>query len=684
MDNYQRNTVNIWFPGQKEPPKTEKENFKSYWAREKDRLLNGFSLADGLVYIPGWLYWHTVYWTVELDTSINGRSYKTIGKPLLRDLDWEMAVNKERAEKEQKIIELVGARGFGKTVWDSSITGYYYTLFSNLQCCISGGSSGDIRVVTEKVETGLTNLHPVFQKQRIRSNWADEVRAGFKDKKTNTPSPLSSDSRIYMRNYKGGNDSMATNGLRLKFHVIDEIGKIPNLINCVMDTLPCWMNRDGMFCVPILSGTGGDMEKGKEAGEMFFSPAAYNILEFPDIWENRGQIGWFVPATKARNEYKNEVPLSVFLGITHPDLDKITIWVSDEEKCLKEFIEPRRARALKSGNPSVILKEKAYYPVKPSESFLVLSQNPFDVDACEKQLFKIRHQGLRTGIPVILYTDESNEVKHRFIDDDRVYPITEFPVKSQDTSGCIVIYEFPMEKPPWGLYVGGIDPYKQDQARYSDSLGACYIFKRLHNITGEKFQDMLVASYVGRPASKQTWYENTRLLLKFYNAIALCENEDVGFIDYMIFTKKEGHYLADQPAWIKDIHPNSTVKRNKGIHVTPKIRAHLNGKLLDYQREPIVLEHDPDGKPILEVLGTSRILDPMLLEEMIKYNSTGNFDRIVAASLAITQARKMDPDLNISSVNQSVFTSYSSPKKTKSLFTVEKTIFSSGGRRLFG
>jgi hypothetical protein len=443
------------------------------------------------------------------------------------------------------------------------------------------------------------------------------------------------------------------------------------------------MNSDGMFCVPILSGTGGDMEKGKEAGEMFFSPAAYNILEFPDTWENRGNIGWFVPATRARNEYKVKTPLSAYLNIEHPDLDKIFIWVSDEALCLKEFIEPRRERARKSGNPSVLLKEKAYYPLKPSESFLVLSQNPFDVSACEHQLFKIKHQGLKTGMPVSLYTGEDNKVRHRFIDDDTVYPITEFPLKSQDPTGCIVIYEFPMENPPWGLYCGGIDPYKQDMAKYSDSLGAVYIFKRLHNIADERFQDMLVASYVGRPPSKLTWYENTRLLLKFYNAIALCENEDVGFIDYMIFAKKEAHYLADQPGWIKDIHPNSTVRRNKGIHVTPKIRAHLNGKLLDYQREAITVEHDPDGKPIREVLGTSRILDSTLLEEMIGYNSTGNFDRIVAASLAITQARKMDPDLNISAVNGSIYQSYSSQRKPKSLFTSPKTIFSPGGRRLF-
>jgi hypothetical protein len=39
----------------------------------------------------------------------------------------------------------------------------------------------------------------------------------------------------------------------------------------------------------------------------------------------------------------------------------------------------------------------------------------------------------------------------------------------------------------------------------------------------------------------------------------------------------------------------------------------------------------------------SKIFDPVLLEEIIQYNDQGNFDRIVAAELAIAQALKMDP-----------------------------------------
>lgn len=659
---YQRDTKNLWFPYQREPDPSDRDLFKAYWKQEKHRLMNGFYIGD--IFISGWLYWHTVYWTIEIDITIGKRSFKGLGQPTFRDLDWEMALNKERAEKEKKFIELVGSRRFGKSVWDSSMAGYYYTLFDNSESCISGGNSKDIDVVTKKIETGLTHLHPVFQKQRIRNNTAVEIRAGYKDKKTGNPSPLSSNSRILMRNFQDGVNTMACNGLSPKFHVIDEIGKISNLINCIQDTMPCWMNSEGMFSVVIFSGTGGDMEVGKEAGDMFFSPEGYGILEFDDEWEHRGKIGWFVPATKARNEFKYPMSMSKYLGINDPVLDTIDILVSDEKRCMDEFVIPRRAKSQKTGNPAAILKEKAYFPIKPSECFLVLSSNPFDVDAAEKQLFKIKHQNLKTGYPVELKEDEKGNVYHSSTDK---LAINEFPLKDQNPDAAINIFEFPISNPPWGLYVAGIDPYKQDQAKYSDSLGAVYIFKRIHNILDEKFQDMFVASYVARPGNKVDWYENARLLLKFYNAVALCENEDVGFIDYMLLTKQEGHYLADQPSFLKEIHPNTTVNRSKGLHVTPKIRGHLNGKLESYQREVVYTERDENNVLIKEVLGTQRILDPTLLEEIIKYNGTGNFDRVVAASLAITYARSLDPNI-ITNAKDEVLEAYFSKQNKKTLF----------------
>ena len=168
----------------------------------------------------------------------------------------------------------------------------------------------------------------------------------------------------------------------------------------------------------------------------------------------------------------------------------------------------------------------------------------------------------RTGTPVILVHD-GEKIIHEFTDKQAS---TNFPLRSNDSKDApVIIYEFPVENPPYGLYVAGVDPYRQGQAAYSTSLGSVYIYKRMHVINDEKFQDMFVASYCARPEKKETWEEQARLLIKYYNARTLCENDDISFIEYMK-AKGDARYLERQPEWLKEIVPNTTVKRDYGVH----------------------------------------------------------------------------------------------------------------------
>lgn len=271
-------------------------------------------------------------------------------------------------------------------------------------------------------------------------------------------------------------------------------------------------------------------------------------------------------------------------------------------------------------------------------------------------------------------------VTHEFT--DRL-PITEFPVKSQAKDAPVVIYEFPMQNPPFGLYVAGVDPYRHSESEYSDSLGAIYIYKRIHKINSEEYEDMFVASYVARPNDIKEWNENARRLIKYYNARTLCENDEMSFINYMI-DKGDGHYLEDQPEWLREIVPNSRVNRAKGIHRSSKqIRNFLDGQLKEYLEQVIHTEKDENGSTISEVHGVSKILDPMLLEEIIKYDKDGNYDRVIAAELAIALANKLNPIIKVSSLEEdnrtkSYFDRHSRDSKT---FSIQRSVLSSFTRR---
>jgi hypothetical protein len=206
----------------------------------------------------------------------------------------------------------------------------------------------------------------------------------------------------------------------------------------------------------------------------------------------------------------------------------------------------------------------------------------------------------------------------------------------------------------------------------------------MHSITGEDYQDMFVASYCARPDKKETWEEQARYLIKYYNARALCENDEISFIDYMI-AKGDAHYLEKQPDWLKEIVPNTTVRRDYGIHrSSEKIRDFLHGSLKKYTEEVINRELDDQGDVKSETKGMAKILDPVLLEEMIQYNETGNFDRIIAAELAIALAMKMDPIYGRIEGKKDVRLEAMYSKKTKKkLFSESSGMFNNNKRKLF-
>src|SRR5215831_4278440 len=179
---YTRPTKNIWFPDQVEPDydptsETAMDAFKAYWAEEKRRMKEGFHLADGQVYISGWLYWHTVYWKIAMyiENEKLDKKIRIIETPYLRDIEWIIADDFTTCEKRGKFYPLVGSRDFGKSIIAGSRAGYNYTLFDKSESIISAGNATYIKLATDKIEDGLINLHPVLAKQRTINDWKKEI-----------------------------------------------------------------------------------------------------------------------------------------------------------------------------------------------------------------------------------------------------------------------------------------------------------------------------------------------------------------------------------------------------------------------------------------------------------------------------------------------------------------------------
>ena len=662
-----------WFINQKRIPDKESGEYKAFFNRHKDICLNG-GVMDG-VYINPFLYWHLNFWHTEVDIiDDRGRISQKYANPFLRDNEWVITNEIDRAQQEKKGLLILGIRRLAKSVIEASYVSWGATFDENSQNIISGLNAPDIKLITDKIDKGLNFLPEAWRWQRIEDNWKNQVTLGIKTK-SGERIPFSS---ILIRNLDEGNNEEAIAGTKPRKLIIDEIGK-GNFLRGLQAAIPGFTTPFGWGCSPILTGTGGDMKKFMDAKSLMFDVENFNFLHYNNEKDTHRVHGLFI-GHKYRMEAKEESTLGAFLNKDqNSELYNVNMLVSNEKKAT-EITDNNLNRLKKAGDRIAYLKEKMYYPQEVDDIFLNEDTNIFDIESAKRQKARLLQQE-RTGIPVILYSDDST-IKHEFTDK---LPITNFPLKNSDQKDApVIVYEFPIDNPPYGLYVAGVDPYRQGKAAYSSSLGSVYIYKRMHEITGEKYQDMFVASYCARPDKKEHWEEQARLLIKYYNARTLCENDDISFIEYMK-AKGDAHYLEKQPQWLQEIVPNTTVKREYGVHRSAqKIIDYLHNCLKKYMEEKILIEKNDDGVIIKEVLGVSKMFDPVLLEEIIQYNDRGNFDRIVAAELAIAQALKMDPIMGKVGGSGDVRVKAMFASKNKNtLFSESRGLFNTKKRKLF-
>ena len=649
-------------------PDIDSVEYKSFWQNEVKKIREGITI-NGFTFSP-FLYWHLNLWSIYVDTLANGRVLRKLDRPQFWDsfiLIDETINQAENHPDGKKGVAIVGSRRLSKSVMITSRVAHQAIAYQNTECLVSGGNQPDIKNLTDYLDLGLRNLPDYLRFSRVEDDWKKCVTLGFKERGTNKRHEWS---KIHVRNFDDGNNTEGAAGLTLSGFLLDEGGKFP-FLSCLAATTPCFDSPYGWRCSPIITATGGDMKKAGDMQELFNNPEAYNFLSV-NAKEDGTSISLFIPGTQSLKVPREPKLLSHYLDAAEgSELDNVTIWVADEEKG-KELILKGREQTRKSSGMEAYLKEVMYYPLTPEECFLDASENIFPIDLLQEQLNFLESGGYIKEVDYVeLYRDLNGLVKHKPTD---LKPVNSYPAKpSEDNSGVVQIFEFPMADAPYGLYTAGTDPYKQSQAHYSTSLGATYIFKRIHNLTGERFQNMPVACYVGRPKKIQTWYEETRKLLDFYNAKTLCENMDMGFIDHCIEKKDPDRYLERTPSILREeIHANTRVNRTYGIHSSTGIKDYINSLIIEYLQETIEVKTEEDGTH-KQVLGVSRILDPMLIKELLKYHPRANADRKDAFGYALLIAKNLNRSVIVSDRVDNRYESYKNIAKRK------KNLFSSSG-----
>lgn len=462
------------------------------------------------------------------------------------------------------------------------------------------------------------NDHTAWSKKRLVDRQL-EIKSGYTVMENGVKKE-----RGYLSSIVGStfyNDPDSVRGKDGTLMLFEEAGAFKNgvLKKAYNSTLPAFTEGGQSSGIIIVFGTGSQMDEGAEDfSDMFYNPEPYNFLPLDNIWDEGAEgthCGHFFPV------YQN---LSGFIDEHGNSLIQEAKDFEDKE---------RRRKAAQPNGMEALGAHVIEFPFSPAEAFTVKNLNDFPVEQLTAQLNRLRTNPklAHAGQPVTLIRDEGTV---KAIPDwtGKLKPIVDYPVRSDDLSGAVVIYEHPLKNAPKGLYKMGYDPYVQDNSQ-GTSLGSVFVYKCTTN-TGTR--DMIVAEYIGRPSSPDDCHRIVELLAEYYGAQVMIENMVKDAISYFTRRKKE-HLLCDQPdAVLSGIIKNSKVSRKFGVHMN----AQIKDAMAKYIKTWLLMERETDenGRTFTNI---DYIYSKGLLEEFIKYNpKKGNFDRVIAFGMVMIQLQE--------------------------------------------
>lgn len=602
-------------------------DYNKYWEQETDRCLNGYTAPDGEG-ITGYNYFYLNYSPImrlkeeeytDREGNLRKRRQRILEFPSFWDYDYYYFCAIEQAELEGKHMAVLKCRQRGYSFKGGSMLVRNYMLIPGSKNFAIASEQkfliGDGLLTKAWQIMDFLDKHTAWAKQRLVSTRMERT-SGYKitDEfgKQTEQGYLSSITGITLKN-----DPERVRGTRAKLVLWEEGGKFPSLLDAWRIEQPSVETDDGKaFGLMIAFGTGGTEGASFEGlKELFYKPKSYNVLSFPNIWDEgreSTECAFFVPA------YSNLESFDDDGNQVYMDKDGN----SYKEKAIENLIDQRNKVKDGGASQQSIDRFISERPIKPAEAVLELGKNIFPRKLLMDQLTRIRtNKKLQSMKHIVdLEWDGNGQVKAT---EKPSGDITNYPLKKGDKPhGSVVIWEYPVKDPPLGLYIGGCDPYDHDDS-FTNSLGSTFIFKRVR--AGEAWTDVIVAEYSGRPDTAEEYYENVRKLLTFYNARLLFENERKGIYPY--FTNKHCDYLlADQPdKIISEVFKDSKVQRRKGCHMTKQIRAYGEGLILEW-----LLDEFEEGHPNVE-----RVYSEPLIEELIENDGVRNVDRVIALCMVM-------------------------------------------------
>lgn len=435
-------------------------DYVKYWERETDRCLNGYVAPDG-DYITGYHYFYLNYCPImkieetqytDRQGNVRTRRERNLGFPKFWDYDYYYFNAIEEAVIEGKHMAVLKSRARGYSFKGASMLVRNYELIAGSKNFAVASEQkflvGDGLLTKAWQIMDFIDSNTEWAKQRLVDTRMERV-AGYKitDEfgKQTQQGYMSSITGITLKN-----DPERIRGTRGKLILWEEGGKFPGLLDGWRIEQPAVENDDGFaFGLQVAFGTGGTLGGSfKGLKELFYKPEAYNVLSFPNIWDDNAEdskCGFFVPSWSNLESFDENG------DYVYMDKDGNSL----REKAIDELIKQRNKVKDAGASQQSIDRFISERPIKPQEAVLELGKNIFPRKLLMDQLTRLRtNKKLQSMKHVVdLSWDGNGSV---IATEKKTGDITNYPLKKdQKPAGSIVIWEYPVKDPPFGLYIGG-------------------------------------------------------------------------------------------------------------------------------------------------------------------------------------------------------------------------------------
>lgn len=601
------------------------------WIREeRRRCWEGYVRESDGEWVTGYMYWFLNYSPIMLSKIIKGtkRANRVEDFPeFWEGIYWRFHYMEQAAngglynnfEGGQHCAELA-SRGKGKSFSLASILSHDFILGVNK---IAHHKVMSVVTAYQKeylTKDGVLNKfssmanfcaeHTQFPRRRLKSSMQEMTwTMGYKDVELDVE-------RGTLNNILGvssKDDESKLRGKRAAHILIEEFGTFPRLTDMYNVLTPSVEDGDIVFGQIYMLGTAGDNESDfAGAQEIMYNPKGYGMYALPNVFDKNNQgrpnFVFFFPGYVNRKGCYNEDG------------------VSDVIKALIEILMNRYTKKYNSSDPNTIIKVIAEVPITPAEAIVKTGVNMFPVTDLIERLQQLdsnprEFDDVYTGELVV---NKSGQIEFK---PTSAQPIRKFPHKDNKIEGGLEMFQLPeidraTGRPFNGRYILGCDPYDDDTSN-TMSLGSVFVL--------DLWTDKIVAEYTGRPLFADDFYEVCRRLCLYYNGRMNYENNKKGLFSY--FSKNNCTYLlTDQLEFLRDKQMIKEIgygNKAKGTNATLAINSYGRNLLRAWLLRPTVVIQEVDGElaeVTIPALFTLR--SRALIQELINYNSEGNFDRI--------------------------------------------------------